>query len=176
MWPCADTPPCSTDTEAELKLVADYALRAGADQAVPSNHWGKGGEGAVPLAQAVIKACEGESEFEFLYDVNKPLAEKIEIIAKEMYGADGIELSDEAKQQIETYTRQGELPGDFRALRQDSANPLACRLRSSPHLYGQDCTLLVRRPEQEGCPNRIYLAHQPSSIVCRRGIRLPISR
>lgn len=98
----------STDSEAELKLVADFALRAGADQAVPSNHWAKGGEGALPLAKAVIQACEGDSEFEFLYDVNKPLAEKIEIIAKEMYGADGIDLSDEAKQQIETYTRQGE--------------------------------------------------------------------
>ncbi|GHJ90281.1 hypothetical protein NliqN6_6683 [Naganishia liquefaciens] len=97
----------ATDSEAELKLVADFALRAGADRAVPSNHWAKGGEGALPLAKAVIEACEGDSEFEFLYDVNKPLAEKMEIIAKEMYGADGIDLSDEAKQQIETYTRQG---------------------------------------------------------------------
>jgi formyltetrahydrofolate synthetase len=131
----------STDSEAELKLVADFALRAGADQAVPSNHWGKGGEGAVPLAQAVIKACEGESEFEFLYDVNKPLAEKIEIIAKEMYGADGIELSDEAKQQIETYTRQGESPVGFAA--SHSANPSTFRLRSSPHLYGQDRSVVV---------------------------------
>jgi methylenetetrahydrofolate dehydrogenase (NADP+)/methenyltetrahydrofolate cyclohydrolase/formyltetrahydrofolate synthetase len=83
-------------------------LSAGADQAVPSNHWARGGEGAVPLAEAVIKACEGESEFEFLYDVNLPLDKKIEIIAKEMYGADGIELSEEARQQIDLYTRQGE--------------------------------------------------------------------
>jgi len=97
----------SNDTPAELKLVQDYALSVGADQAVPSNHWARGGEGAVPLAEAVIKACEGESEFKFLYDVNLPLDKKIEIIAKEMYGADGIELSDEARQQIDLYTRQG---------------------------------------------------------------------
>ncbi len=98
----------SNDTPAELKLVQDYAIKAGADHAVPSNHWAKGGEGAVPLAEAVIKACEGESEFKFLYDLDQSLEKKIEIIAKEMYGADGIELSEEAKQQIETMTRQGE--------------------------------------------------------------------
>jgi methylenetetrahydrofolate dehydrogenase (NADP+) / methenyltetrahydrofolate cyclohydrolase / formyltetrahydrofolate synthetase len=103
-----DPPPCSNDTPAELKLVQEYALSMGADHAVPSNHWARGGEGAVPLAEAVIKACEGESEFKFLYDVNLPLEKKIEIIAKEMYGADGIELSEEAKKQIEMYTRQGE--------------------------------------------------------------------
>lgn len=62
----------------------------------------------MPLADAVIKACEGDSQFDYLYDVNKPLEEKIEIIAKEMYGADGISLSDEAKEQIANYTRQGE--------------------------------------------------------------------
>ncbi len=100
----------SNDSPAELKLVQDYALSKGADQAVTSNHWARGGEGALPLAHAVIKACEGESEFKFLYDVNLPLEKKIEIIAKEMYGADGIELSEEARKQIETYTRQGE-PG-----------------------------------------------------------------
>lgn len=98
---------CSADSPAELKLVSDYSLKAGADYAVPSNHWAKGGEGAVPLAEAVIKACEEESQFKFLYDLEKPLEEKIRIIATEMYGADGIELSEEAKQQIETYTRQG---------------------------------------------------------------------
>lgn len=97
----------SADTPAELKLVQDFSLAHGADYAVPSNHWAKGGEGAIPLAEAVIKACEGDSEFKFLYGLDKSLEEKIRIIATEMYGADGIELSDEAKKQLETYTRQG---------------------------------------------------------------------
>ncbi len=77
------------------------------DGAVVSNHWAKGGAGARDLAEAVIAICEGESDFKFLYDVKLPIAEKIDIIGKEIYGADGIELSDLARQQIETYTRQG---------------------------------------------------------------------
>ena len=96
-----------SDTEAELALVRDEALSAGADGAVVSNHWAKGGAGARDLAEAVIAICEGKSDFKFLYDVKLPIAEKIDIIGKEIYGADGIELSDLARQQIETYTRQG---------------------------------------------------------------------
>jgi methylenetetrahydrofolate dehydrogenase (NADP+)/methenyltetrahydrofolate cyclohydrolase/formyltetrahydrofolate synthetase len=95
------------DTEAEMKLVQDFALQAGADYAVPANHWAKGGEGAVKLAQAVVDACKDESQFKFLYDVEKPLEEKMAIIAKEMYGADGVELSAEAKAEVERYERQG---------------------------------------------------------------------
>ncbi|KAF8201833.1 C-1-tetrahydrofolate synthase [Pholiota molesta] len=97
----------ASDTEAELALVRDEALSAGADGAVVSNHWAKGGAGARDLAEAVIAICEGEANFKFLYDVSLPIAEKIDIIGKEIYGADGIELSDLARQQIETYTRQG---------------------------------------------------------------------
>jgi methylenetetrahydrofolate dehydrogenase (NADP+)/methenyltetrahydrofolate cyclohydrolase/formyltetrahydrofolate synthetase len=95
------------DTPAEMKLVQDYSLKVGADYAVPANHWAKGGEGAVELANAVIEACKEPSEFKFLYELNKPLVEKIEIIAKEMYGADGIELSAEAKAEVERYESQG---------------------------------------------------------------------
>ena len=97
----------TNDTPAELALVQKYALAAGADQAVPSNHWAKGGEGALELANAVIKACEEDNDFHYLYDVEKPIAEKIETIAKQMYGADGIDISPEAQVQIDTYTRQG---------------------------------------------------------------------
>lgn len=97
----------TNDTPAELALVQKYALAHGADQAVPSNHWAKGGEGAVDLANAVIKACEEDNDFQYLYDVNASIEDKIETIAKRMYGADGIDISDEARTQIETYTRQG---------------------------------------------------------------------
>ena len=54
-----------------------------------------------------IDTCEGESQFRFLYELDKPITEKIETISKEIYGADGIELSELAQKQIETYTRQG---------------------------------------------------------------------
>ncbi|PPQ93304.1 hypothetical protein CVT25_014433 [Psilocybe cyanescens] len=97
----------ATDSPAELALIREEALAAGADAAVVSNHWAKGGAGARDLAEATIAVCEGESDFKFLYDLNLPIEEKIDIIGKEIYGADGIELSDLARQQVETYTRQG---------------------------------------------------------------------
>ena len=97
----------ATDSEAELELIRELSLEGGADAAVVSNHWAKGGEGAKDLAEAVVQVCEGESQFKFLYDLDKTIPEKIEIISKEIYGADGIELSDLARTQVETYTRQG---------------------------------------------------------------------
>lgn len=95
------------DTPAEMELVKKYALSVGADYAVSANHWAKGGEGAVDLAKAVVDACADESQFKFLYDVNLPLEEKMSIIAKEMYGADGVELSPAAKEEVARYERQG---------------------------------------------------------------------
>ncbi|EIW85187.1 FTHFS-domain-containing protein [Coniophora puteana RWD-64-598 SS2] len=97
----------ATDTPAELELVRQEALAGGADGAVVSNHWAKGGEGAKALAEAVIAICEGESAFKFLYDLELPIADKIGAICREIYRGDGVELSELAQKQIETYTRQG---------------------------------------------------------------------
>jgi len=97
----------ASDTPAELQLIREEALAGGADAAVVSNHWAEGGAGALELAEALVAACEGESQFKFLYNLNLPIEEKIAIISRDIYRADGIELSDLAKQQIETYTRQG---------------------------------------------------------------------
>lgn len=82
-------------------------MAAGADAAVVSNHWAQGGAGARALAEAVVATCEGPSGFKFLYDLNLSIENKISIISKEIYGADGIELSEMARKQIDTYTRQG---------------------------------------------------------------------
>lgn len=90
-----------------MELVRSESLTAGADAAVVSNHWAEGGKGAKALAEATIAVCEGESEFKFLYDVNATLEEKMASVAKEIYRADGIEYSELAKKQIETYTKQG---------------------------------------------------------------------
>jgi methylenetetrahydrofolate dehydrogenase (NADP+) / methenyltetrahydrofolate cyclohydrolase / formyltetrahydrofolate synthetase len=97
----------STDSPAELDLVRQEALAAGADAAVVSNHWAEGGAGALDLAKAVIATCEGPSNFKFLYDLDASIEEKIATIAKEIYRADGIELSELARKQVDTYTRQG---------------------------------------------------------------------
>lgn len=96
-----------SDSPAELELIRSKSIEAGADAAVVSNHWAHGGAGAKALAEAVIEACEGESSFKFLYELDLPIAQKIEIIAKEIYRADGIELSDLAKSQVELYEKQG---------------------------------------------------------------------
>ncbi|KAJ7774831.1 formate--tetrahydrofolate ligase-domain-containing protein [Mycena metata] len=97
----------ASDTPAELALIREEAYAGGADAAVVSNHWAEGGAGARALAEAVISTCEGPSDFKFLYDLNLSIEEKITIISKEIYGADGIELSELARAQIDTYTAQG---------------------------------------------------------------------
>ncbi|KAL1923344.1 uncharacterized protein VTP21DRAFT_8324 [Calcarisporiella thermophila] len=101
----------ATDTQAEVETVQRLALEAGANGAVVCEHWAKGGAGAVELGKAVIAACDStvtpNPNFKFLYDVNRPIEEKIEVICREMYGADGITLSDLAREKVERYTRQG---------------------------------------------------------------------
>jgi methylenetetrahydrofolate dehydrogenase (NADP+)/methenyltetrahydrofolate cyclohydrolase/formyltetrahydrofolate synthetase len=97
----------ATDTQAEVELVRQAALQAGADDAVVSTHWMSGGEGAAKLAVAVVKAAEKSSQFKFLYPLDLPIKEKIEIICKQVYGADGVDYSPEAEAQIELYTRLG---------------------------------------------------------------------
>jgi methylenetetrahydrofolate dehydrogenase (NADP+)/methenyltetrahydrofolate cyclohydrolase/formyltetrahydrofolate synthetase len=95
------------DTDAEVEMVRQAAVEAGAEDAVVSTHWTNGGEGAVKLAEAVIAAAEKPSNFKFLYPLDISIKEKIEIICKEIYGADGVEYSPEAEAKIELYTRLG---------------------------------------------------------------------
>eukprot|EP01117_Protostelium_nocturnum_P004752 TRINITY_DN1725_c0_g1_i1.p1 TRINITY_DN1725_c0_g1~~TRINITY_DN1725_c0_g1_i1.p1 ORF type:complete len:671 (-),score=273.56 TRINITY_DN1725_c0_g1_i1:77-2089(-) len=97
----------ATDSPAELALVKKLTVEAGADAAVVSNHWAEGGKGAVDLAQAVVDACEKPTNFKFLYPLDLTIKEKIEKIAKEIYGADGVTYEAEAERKIEVYTRQG---------------------------------------------------------------------
>ncbi|CCA73924.1 probable MIS1-C1-tetrahydrofolate synthase, mitochondrial [Serendipita indica DSM 11827] len=97
----------SSDSSAELELICSRAMQAGADAAVVSNHWALGGAGAKDLAEAVVAACEGESTFKFLYPLDIPIVDKISAIAKEIYRADGIELSELARSQVELYEKQG---------------------------------------------------------------------
>lgn len=86
----------STDTEAEINLVKKIVNAAGA-RCVHSMHWLKGGDGALELADAVIDACEEPVDFKFLYPLEMPLRQRVEIIAKEVYGADGVDWTPEAE-------------------------------------------------------------------------------
>lgn len=96
-----------TDTDAEVEVVRQAALAAGAEDAVMSNHWAEGGAGSVELGKAVIAACEKPSDFNFLYSLDLSIKEKIETIAKETYGAAGVEFTPKAEKQIELYNKAG---------------------------------------------------------------------
>ena len=91
-----------TDTKAEIALVRKVAEQNGALAAV-SEHWLKGGAGAVELAEAVIHACNEKNKFKFLYDLKTPLRKRIELIAKEVYGADGVTYTDEALEKAKAF-------------------------------------------------------------------------
>jgi len=78
-----------TDTKNEIAMVRKYAEEAGARCAV-STHWADGGDGALEFADAVIEACQEEPNFEFLYPIETKLRDRVELIAKNVYGADGV--------------------------------------------------------------------------------------
>ncbi len=89
-----------TDTDEEIALIRKTAEDAGARVAV-SRHWEQGGSGARELAEVVVEACEETHEFRFLYQDDTPQKERIEMIAREVYGADGVEYSPEADEKLD---------------------------------------------------------------------------
>jgi len=95
------------DTDAEVEIIRQAAVEAGAEDAVVCRHWMEGGKGAIGLAEAVVKAAEKPTNFKFLYPLEWSIKEKIEILCKEIYGADGVEYFPEAEKKIELYTRLG---------------------------------------------------------------------
>ena len=100
-----------TDTEAEISFLTDFLTQ----KEVPFSlceHFAKGGEGAIDLANKVVAACEEESSFRFLYDEKLPIKEKMAIIAREIYGADGVSYTPAAEKAIKDITAlgKGDLP------------------------------------------------------------------
>jgi len=91
-----------TDTKNEIALVRKVAEENGALCAL-SEHWLRGGDGAVELAEAVVQACEEENDFKFLYELEAPLSDRVEEIAKVVYGGDGVTYTDEAKEKLTMY-------------------------------------------------------------------------
>ena len=96
-----------TDTQAERDLVRKMAEKAGATFAV-SDHWLKGGEGAIELAEAVVKACDEPNKFEYLCDLNDPLKDRIEKQVKEVYGGDGVDFEPLALEKLEAFQKNPE--------------------------------------------------------------------
>jgi formate--tetrahydrofolate ligase len=91
-----------TDTREEIAMVRRYAEQAGARCAL-SEHWLKGGEGALELADAVVDACNDKVDFKFLYPLEMPLRQRVEAIAREVYGADGVSWTPEAEEKAKRF-------------------------------------------------------------------------
>jgi formyltetrahydrofolate synthetase len=85
-----------TDTKDEIAMVRKYAEKAGARVAL-SEHWLKGGDGALELADVVMEACKEKPNFKFLYPLEMPLRQRVETVAKEVYGADGVSWTPDAE-------------------------------------------------------------------------------
>ena len=121
-----------TDTDAEVELIKRLCKEQGV-RCAASDHWRYGGEGAIELAQAVVEACEEPVDLKFLYPLEMPLRQRVELIAKEVYGADGVDWSPLATEKAE-------------------------RFESDPH-YADFCTMMVKthlslsdKPEVKGVP------------------------
>jgi len=97
-----------TDTKDEIAIVRKAAEQAGARVAT-SEHWLKGGEGALELADVVLEACNEKNNFKFLYPLETPLRQRVEIIAKEVYGADGVSWTPEAEAKAKRFEANPEM-------------------------------------------------------------------
>ncbi|OGO01488.1 MAG: formate--tetrahydrofolate ligase [Chloroflexi bacterium RBG_13_53_26] len=93
-----------TDTKAEIAMVRKAAEQAGARCAF-SSHWADGGDGALELADAVMAACKEKNEFKFLYPLEMKLRERVDKIAKVVYGADGVAWTAEAEEKAKAFEK-----------------------------------------------------------------------
>jgi formate--tetrahydrofolate ligase len=144
-----------TDTPAEIELVKKISRANGASAAL-SEHWLKGGEGAIELAEAVMEACEKPNNFKFLYENDVPLSEKIRLIATEVYGADGVDYTTEAKAKL------AELEADPQA-----SEMAACMVKT--HLS------LSHDPTIKGRPRRWRLGIKDFLLYKGAGFVVPIA-
>ncbi len=140
-----------TDTPPEIAAIRRIAEQNGALCAV-SQHWRHGGEGARELAEAVIAACEEKNQFRFLYDLSLPLRQRIERIAREVYGADGVSYSDTAA------AKAARLEAD-----PASANYGTCMVKT--HLSLSHDPVVKGRPKGWTLPIRDILVYQGAGLI-----------
>ena len=144
-----------TDTKAEINLVRRLAEAAGARVAL-SNHWAKGGIGAVELAEAVVEACQEKTSFKFLYQLDQPLTQRIELIAKEVYGAGRVDYSTLAQDKIKQIEQDPHL-----------ARLATCMVKT--HLS------LTDNPEIKGAPSGWPLFVRDILIFNGAGLVVPVA-
>ncbi len=144
-----------TDFPTEVEVIRQAAEEHGAYCAV-SEHWRKGGAGAEDLAKTVIKACEEPSDFRFLYELDMPQRQRIELIATEVYGADGVSYSEAATRKLDDIERDPE-----------AANMGTCMVKT--HLS------LSHVPDQKGRPTGWTLPVEDVLVYKGAGFVVPVS-
>jgi formate--tetrahydrofolate ligase len=96
-----------TDTDAELQFLADHAKSMGAEDAVVSDVFARGGAGGIGLAEAIVKAADKSTTMQLLYPDDMPIKDKIRTLATKVYGAADVEYTPEAERKIKLYTSLG---------------------------------------------------------------------
>ena len=96
----------ATDTPAEVEALENWCEASGHPMSL-SQVWAKGGEGALDLAEKVVALCEQENDYAPLYELDLPIEDKIEAVAKKVYGADGVDFTEEAREQLEVFKANG---------------------------------------------------------------------
>lgn len=140
-----------TDTDAEIAAVKRIAEENGALAAV-SKHWLAGGEGARGLAETVMTACEEKQDFQYLYELDMPHADRIDLIAREVYGADGVSYTEEAQAKLDQVQNDPEL-----------ANFGTCMVKT--HLSLSHDPALKGRPAGWTLPVRDILVYRGAEFV-----------
>lgn len=143
------------DTDAEIAFVEKFCKEKGADFAV-TKCFAEGGSGGVELAQKVVEACDKESNFTHLYDIDMPVYDKIEKIAKEIYGADGVDYTKEAKQAIDGFVKLG-------------ADKMPVCMAKTQYSLSDNPTLLGRPTNFRITVSSANLSNGAGFLVCQTG-------
>lgn len=143
------------DTDAEIQYIKDYCATKGVDVAV-TKCFAQGSDGAVELAEKVVSACEQESNYKPLYSLDVSIEEKIEIIAKEIYGADGVEYSAAAKKSIAEFDKLG-------------AEKMPVCIAKTQYSLSDNAKLLGRPSGFKLHIESVELSNGAGFVVCRTG-------
>lgn len=143
------------DAQDEISVIKKACEKAGATVAV-SDHWAKGGDGALELADAVLDACGEKSAFKPAYDWNMPLKKKVEVIAREVYGADGVDFSPLAEEKLDRMLK-----------RPDAAELGVCMVKTQYSLSDD--------PKAKGAPKGWRLRVRDALLYAGAGLVCPVA-
>ena len=143
-----------TDTAEELELITAKCTKLGA-LVLKSNVWEKGGEGGIELAEAVVKACSKENSFHYLYDVQMTPEEKINVIATQIYGADGVSYTEKAIKDLQQIHYMGK------------DDLLICMAKTQASLSDD--------PAQKGRPSNFKITVREVRLSAGAGFIIPIT-